>query len=87
MMQKQGRIAFLWMNYFLLGISVLFYIVLLRAPSAFLEGAAAGMIVYGGCYGLIRIRWQWVVRGALLAVFFSIFAFALYTVWYVLQKL
>ncbi len=85
-MRMQGRIAFLWMNYFLLGVSVLFYMVILRAPSIFLVGAAAGLIVYGGCYGLIRIGWHRVVRGALLTAVFAVVAFVLYTVWYVLEK-
>jgi len=84
-MQKQLKTMFLWMNYFLIGISILFYIVLLRAPSIFLKGAAVGLIVYGGCYALIRMGWQRFVRVLILAIFFSILAYAMYGVWYMLR--
>lgn len=87
LMQRRVTAMFLWINYFLLGLSFIFYIILLRAPHAFLAGAAVGLIIYGGCYGLIRIGCIRFVRGLLLAVFFSIIAFVLYAAWYVLQKL
>jgi len=85
-MQKQLRTMFLWMNYLLIGLSIVFYIVLLRAPSVFLKGAAVGLIVYGACYGLIRIGWQRLVRALILAVLFSIFAYAMYVAVYISLK-
>ncbi|WP_337103686.1 hypothetical protein [Paenibacillus sp. YIM B09110] len=83
-MRKQGRTIFLWMNYVLFGICVLFYIVLLRAPITFLEGAAVGLFAYGVCFGLIRIGWYRFVKGVLLAMLFALLALALYALGYVL---
>lgn len=85
-MQKQAQFMFRWMSYVLFGISILFYIFLLRAPITFLIGLAVGLIVYGLCYVLIRIGWYKFVRGILFSVSLFIVAYALYTGWYVLQK-
>ena len=86
MMRKQARSMLLWINISLLMIFLLFYVILLRAPSTFLLGAISGLIVYFACYGLIRIGWNKAVRVILYTIYFSLLAYGLYALLYPLMR-
>jgi len=84
MMRKQVRSVLLWINISLFTISLLFYVVLLRAPSTFVLGAV--LVAYFACYGLIRIGWNKAVRVILYTIYFSLLVYGLYALLYSLMK-
>jgi len=86
MMRKQVRSVLLWINISLFTISLLFYVVLLRAPSTFVLGAVCGLVAYFACYGLIRIGWNKAVRVILYTIYFSLLVYGLYALLYSLMK-